>query len=297
MIPKVFKFNSKDELKRLEDAKIIEPVSICDWASPIVLIPKTDGSVRMCGDFKVTINPCMKVDRYPIPNIDELLSRLNGGEKFTKLDFSDAYLQVELDDESKPLTTISTPFGFYQYLRMPFGISNAPAIFQKISDQIVAGIPYCAAYLDDIIISGKDSAEHQQNLLTVLHRVQEFGFKCKLSKCSFFQDEVNYLGYIINKHGKRANSERVSAITNLAIPKSLKEVESFIGKINYYSKFISNFSAVCTPLNNLRKKGVKFNWDIMELPLLSHTVFLMEKNVRLHILQRHCHQLKRTILP
>lgn len=94
------------------------------------MIPKPDGSVRVCGDVKVTVNPQVKVDQYPIPNIDELFSRLNGGELFTKLDFSDAYLQVELDEDTKALTTISTPFGFFRYLRMPFGIANALAIVQ-----------------------------------------------------------------------------------------------------------------------------------------------------------------------
>lgn len=129
----------------------------------------------------------MHIDQHPIPNIDEIFTRLNGGDTFTKLDFSDAYLQVELDESSKSLTTISTPFGFFRYKRMPFGISSAPAIFQKITDQIVAGIPYCAAYLDDIIVSGRNTEEHVLNLTKILERIKEFGFKCRFSKCEFFK--------------------------------------------------------------------------------------------------------------
>lgn len=122
---------TKIEIQRLQEKNIIEPVSFTDWAAPVVVIPKSDGSVRICGDFKVTINPCMKVNQYPIPNIDELLSRLNGGDKFTKLDFSDAYLQIELDDDSKPLTTISTPFGFFRYKECHLELPMLPLFFKK----------------------------------------------------------------------------------------------------------------------------------------------------------------------
>lgn len=252
--------STKQELERLQSLGIIEPIQMTDWAAPVVLVPKPDGTVRLCGDFKVTINKYMKVNKYPIPNIDELLFRLNGGIKFTKLDFSDAYLQVELDDESKPLTTISTPFGYFQYRRMPFGIANAPAIFQNVSDQIISDIPCCANYLDDIIVSGRTPEEHHQNLMKVLKRIEEFGFKCRISKCSFYQDEVSYLGFIISRNGKRANPERINAIQKIPIPTDKQQIERFVGKLNYYSKFIPNFSELCAPLNQLRKHGNTFQW-------------------------------------
>lgn len=253
--------STKLELERLQKLKIIEKVSLTDWAAPIVIVPKPDGSVRICGDFKQTINPCMKIDQHPIPNIEEIFSRLNGGEKFTKIDFSDAFLQVELEEDSKMLTTISTPFGFFKYCRMPFGISNAPAIFQGISDQIVAGIPHTAVFLDDILVSGSNAEEHHKNLEEVFTRIKEFGFKCKLSKCEFFKDEIEYLGYLISKKGRRTNPKRITAIAEMPAPRNVKEVEVFMGKINYYSKFIPNFSHLSAPLNQLRKKDVKFCWN------------------------------------
>lgn len=215
----------------------------------------------VCGSFKVTINPQILVYQHPIPSIDELLARLENGEKFTKLDFSDAYLQVELDDLSKRFGryVINTPLDLFRYTRMPFGIANTPAIFQRIIDQLIAGIPKCVAYLDDILITGNNELEHLQTLELVLSKLVDFGFKCNPSKCMFFQDEVSYLGYVIDKHGKRPDPKRVEAIAKMPTPRNVKEVEAFIGKVNYYNWFISNFSNKCKPLNNLRQSNVK--WD------------------------------------
>ena len=250
----------KEEIQRNVDAGILEQVNTSAWAAPIVPIRKPTGKMRICGDFKVTINPQMLVDQYPIPSIDELLTRLNNGEKFTKLDLSDAYLQVELDQESKELVVINTPMGLYRYNRMPFGIANAPAIFQKIIDQVIAGIPNCIAYLDDILITGANEDEHFNTIEKILSRLREFGLKCNMDKCSFFQDQVTYLGYMINKSGKQPDSNRVETIKNLPTPEDIKQLEAFIGKINYYGKFISNFSDLCAPLNFLRKKNQRWRW-------------------------------------
>ena len=215
----------------------------------------------MCGDFKVTINPQIVVDQHPIPAIEELLTRLNNGEKFTKLDLSDAYLQLELDEASKELVVINTPLGLFKYNRMPFGIANAPAIFQRTIDQVLAGVPNCIAYLDDILVTGKDEKEHFETLDRVLSKLADFGLCCNKEKCVFFKDEVLYLGYTINRRGKQPDAQRVEAIRKLPVPKDVKQIEAFIGKVNYYNKFISNFSNLCAPLNRLRQKNVKWNWD------------------------------------
>ncbi|CAM4801383.1 unnamed protein product, partial [Rotaria magnacalcarata] len=252
----------KDEIQRNVEAGILERVDTATWAAPIVPIRKPNGKIRICGDFKVTINSQILIDQHPIPSIDELLTHLNNGEKFTKLDLSDAYLQVELDEESKKLVVINTPMGLFRYNRMPFGIANAPAIFQRLIEQVISGIPLCVAYLDDILITGVDEKAHFKTLDMVLSRLAAFGFKCNMDKCSFFQDEVSYLGYIISKHGKRPDQKRVEAIQNLPTPNDVKQLEAFVGKINYYGKFISNFSTVCAPLNRLRQKNVKWMWTL-----------------------------------
>ncbi|CAF3487193.1 unnamed protein product, partial [Rotaria socialis] len=259
-IPFAYLTGVKEEIERNVNAGILERIDASPWAAPIVPIKKPNGKIRICGDFKVTINAQILVDQHPIPSIDELLSRLNNGEKFTKLDLSDAYLQVELDEQSKSLVVINTPLGLFRYNRMPFGISNAPAIFQRIIDQVIAGISNSIAYLDDILITGKNEEEHLQTLEMVLKRLSEFGFTYNPEKCLFFQDEVSYLGFIIDKNGKRPDPSRVEAIIHMPAPKNVKEIEAFIGKINYYGKFISNFSHKCKPLNELRKKNTRWVW-------------------------------------
>jgi transposase InsO family protein len=251
----------KEEIQRNVAAGVLERIDTSLWAAPIVPVKKPNGKIRICGDFKVTINPQILVDQHPIPSIEELLARLNNGQKFTKLDLSDAYLQVELDEHSKNLVIINTPLGLFRYNRMPFGIANAPAIFQRIIDQVIAGIPNCIAYLDDILLTGKNEEEHLRTLEMVLQRLSEFGFKCNPEKCLFFQDEVSYLGFIIDKNGKHPDPRRVDAIINMPAPKNVKELEAFIGKINYYGKFISNFSDKCKLLNHLRKKNIPWKWN------------------------------------
>ena len=251
----------KEEIERNVARGILERVDSSEWAAPIVPIRKATGRVRICGDFKVTVNAQMVVDQHPIPSIDELLTRLNNGEKFSKLDLTDAYLQIELDESSKQLMVINTPLGLFRFNRMPFGIANAPAIFQRTMDQVLAGIPNCMVYLDDILVTGKDEEEHLHTLDRVLSKLAEFGFRCNKEKCVFFQDQVLYLGYIVNRHGKQPDPERVQAIHKLPTPKDVKQVEAFIGKVNYYNKFIPNFSKLCAPLNRLRQKNVKWQWD------------------------------------
>ena len=197
------------------------------------------------------------------------------------MDLSDAYLQVELDEQSKNLVTINTPLGLFRYNRMPFGISNASAIFQRIIDQVIAGIPNFIAYFDDILISGANEKEHLQALEMVLQRLSEFGFTCNPEKCLFFQDEVSYLGFIINKNGKHADPRRIEAIKNMPTPKNVKELEAFIGKVNYYGKFIPNFSDKCKVLNQLRKKNTAWKWTY-ECKKKHSIIFYMKLSTQQH---------------
>mgnify|MGYP002394802164 CR=1 FL=1 len=267
--PKFFKSRSipfayvdavKQEIERNIHAGILQQVDTSDWASPIVPVPKPNGKIRICGDFKVTLNSQILVDQYPIPLIDELLARLNNGVKFSKIDLSDAYLQMELDDESKRLTVINTPMGLFRYNRMPFGIANAPALFQRVIEQVITNVPNCVAYLDDILITGQTNKEHLETLDSVLCRLGEFGFTCNPNKCSFFQDQVIYLGYIIDKNGKRPDPGRIEAILRMPEPGNVKQLEAFLGKVNYYRNFIPNMSTKCRDLNELRRKEAKWIW-------------------------------------
>ena len=164
--------------------------------------------VSVCGDYKQTINQVAKTDVYPLPHIDELYTKLAGGESYTKLDLSNAYLQLELDDSSQELTTINTEKGLFSYTRMPFGISAAPAIFQKNIETVLQGIPKTSVYIDDILVTGKNHAEHLKNLESVLSRLRGSGLRLKRNKCSFMKSSVTYLGHVIDSKGVHPSPEK-----------------------------------------------------------------------------------------
>ena len=271
--PKFFKprpipfahYNSvKLEIERLLDAGIIKSVKTSQWAAPIVVVPKPNGKIRICGDFKVTVNPQLDIERYPIPRSEELFHKLQNGQYFSKIDLADAYLQIELDEEAKKMAVINTPFGLFQYQRLPFGIASAPAIFQCFMEQVIAGIPYCATFLDDMIVTGPTTEKHLEMLEKIFKSLKENGLRCNLSKCAFFQSKVEYLGNSLSAEGIKPSEKNIQAIQNLPKPKNLAELQSFIGKINYYNKFIPNFATICGPLNALRKKNSQFKWTDVE---------------------------------
>ena len=138
-------------------------------------MPKPDGRVRLCGDYKITVNPAIDVEQYPLPKPQELLATLSGGQRFTKLDLSAAYQQMLLEEESRKLVTINTHLGLFRYCRLPFGIASAPAIFQRAMDTLLQGIPHVICYIDDVLVTGLTEEEHLQNLVQVLHKLLEQG--------------------------------------------------------------------------------------------------------------------------
>ena len=159
-VPYALKDAIEQDLERLEREGIIEKVAYSDWAAPVVPVPKADGGLRLCGDYKVTVNPVLKVNQYPMPTPEDLFATLAGGQTFTKLDLSHAYLQVLLEPDSRKYATINTHKGLYQYQRLPFGIASAPAVFQEIMEKILQGIPGVIVYIDNILVSGKNEEEH-----------------------------------------------------------------------------------------------------------------------------------------
>ena len=267
-VPKFFKprpvpFAMKDgiakELARLEETGIIEKIDYSDWAAPIVPVPKPNGDIRICGDYKVTINQVLKVPEHPMPRAEELFQTLNGGEKFSKLDLSSAYQQVELSEDSKKYVAINTHVGLFTYTRMPFGISSAPAIFQATMDKILHGLNV-GCYLDDIIVTGKNDIEHLQNLERVLTRLKEANVSLRYEKCEFMVPSVTYLGFIITKEGINMDSRGTEAVRCAPRPKNRAELQSFLGLVNHYRKHIPNMSSLCNPLNLLLCKDQKWKW-------------------------------------
>ena len=248
------------ELERLENLGVIEKVNYSEWAAPVVPVPKDDGAVRLCGDFKVTINPTLEVDQYPVPRVEDLFATLAGGQKFSKLDLSHAYQQVLLEPESRKLVTINMHKGLYRYHRLPFGVPSAPAVFQQTMEKILQGISHVVVYIDDILVTGRNDQQHLEVLEEVLTRLQEYGLRLKKEKCFFMRPSVTYLGYIVDREGLHPTPEKVKAITQAPAPKNVVELRSFLGLVNYCGKFIPHLSTIVAPLNHLLCKNTRWKW-------------------------------------
>ena len=203
-VPFALKEAVERELDRLEEAGVIEKVTHCEWAAPVVVVPKKNGTVRLCGDYKVSINQALMVDQYPLPKPSDLFAALSGGKWFTKLDLAQAYTQMELDEVSRQFVAINTHRGLYRYTRLPFGIASAPAIFQRAMDTILQGMSGVLCYLDDTLIVGKNKEEHLATVEEVLKRLQNEGLRVNKEKCCFLTTSVQYLGHRIDANGIHA---------------------------------------------------------------------------------------------
>ena len=251
----------EDELKKLEGEGIISPVQYSKWAAPIVPLVKSNGRVRICGDFKVTVNQVIEADSYPLPRVEELFAALAGGKYFSKLDMSQAYLQLELEEESQPYVTINTHKGLFRYHRLPFGVSAAPGIFQRCMESLLNNCKGVSVFIDDILVTGATVEEHLLNLQEVLERLQEANLKLNKAKCFFLRPSVDYLGHRIDQHGLHPTEEKVKAVKQAATPTNVTELRAFLGIINYYGKFLPNLSSRLQPLHILLKKESKWRWE------------------------------------
>lgn len=248
------------ELDAMLEAGVVEPVDSSDWASPLVPVNKSDGTLRVCVDYKVTLNPVLLIDRYPLPRIDEVVVALNGSQFYSKIDLSQSYNQVELD-ESKKYTVINTHRGLFRYNRLVYGLSSSPGIFQRLMTNLLKNIPNVGVFIDDVIIGGKNKREHLEALEAVFDRLLTSGLRLKESKCVFLAQEVTYLGYILSKQGIKVDPEKVKAITKIPRPQNVSELRSFLGLANFFAKFVKNFSVRLVPLFNLLKKSVEWVWS------------------------------------
>lgn len=252
------------EIQRLVHKKILEPVdptiTPIEWASPTVCVVKPNGQIRLCGDFKVTINPYIINDPHPLPRFEEMVDQLSGGRYFSVIDLKDAYLQMEVAEESRKYLVIATHKGYFRYTRLPFGVNFAPALFQRTMEKVLCGINGVKVYIDDIIVSGQTIDEHMQRLEKVFERLEQSNVKTQESKCRFLKRSVRYLGHQIDEFGIHPTKERIEALMKLPTPRTVAEVRSFLGSINYYEKFIPGLQSKCAPLHQLTKKGEKWNW-------------------------------------
>ncbi|XP_033986453.1 uncharacterized protein K02A2.6-like [Trematomus bernacchii] len=255
-VPYAMRTKVDEEIDRLLKEGVISPVKHAEWAAPLVPILKPVGTVRLCGDYKLTVNTVSSLEQYPIPRMEDLFAALTGGKQFTKLDMSHAYQQILMDDESKKYLTVNTHRGLFTYNRLPFGVASAPAIFQRTMEGLLRGIPFVAVYLDDILVSGVDEEDHLQNLETVLAKLEEAGLRLRRSKCTFLEEEVEYLGHRVDAQGLHPVEKKVKAIMEAPNPTNVTELKSYLGLLNYYNTFLPNLATLLAPLRELLRQDV-----------------------------------------
>jgi len=265
-LPEKHKEEVSRQITKMLDDGIIRP-SMSQWNAPLLVVPKkTDASgkpkLRVVIDFR-KLNDLTIGDSFPIPNITDILDQLGNAKYFTTLDLASGYHQIPMAERDKNKTAFSTSHGHYEFNRMPFGLKNAPATFQRLMNSVLTGMQgvKCLVYLDDIVIYGPSLIEHNKRLVTVLNRLRNSNLKLQPDKCEFLRKEVIYLGHIITEKGISPDPSKLEAVKNFPIPKRVKDIQAFIGLSGYYRKFIEDFSKIAKPLTKLTKKGEKFEWS------------------------------------
>ena len=247
------------EVSYMLENNLIEP-SKSDWSSPCILVPKPDGSVRFCTDFR-KVNDLSKTDSYPIPRIDDCIDKIGKARYITKFDLLKGYWAVPLTERAKEISAFVTPDGLYQYKVMPFGMKNAPATFQRMMNQCLEGLPGVEVYVDDIVVYSDTWKEHVCRLKAVLDRLKVANLTVNLGKSEFCQAKVIYLGHVVGQGWVAPVEAKIRSIVEYPVPTSKKSLMRFLGMAGYYRKFCKNFSEVTALLTNLLRKNQKFVWS------------------------------------
>ena len=251
----------EDQIEEMLAARQIVPSS-SPWASPVVLVKKKDGSSRFCVDYRA-LNQVTLKDSYPIPNIQDCIDTLSGSNWFSTLDLASGYWQCEVDESDQPKTAFITHKGLYQFRVLPFGLTNAPATFERLMERVLSGMlgEQCLVYLDDIIAFGGSFEIAMQNLQQVLNRIREAGLTLKPKKCRLFRQSVSFLGHVVSSEGVSCDPEKIEAVKSWETPKTVTDIRSFLGFANYYRRFIKSFAHIASPLTALTQKNVIFEWS------------------------------------
>ena len=251
----------EEQVAQLVQKGMVEPTD-GSWSSPVVLVRKKDQSWRLCVDYR-RLNAVTRKDAYPLPRIDDSLDALSGSIFFSTLDLVSGYWQVPLDEEAQQRAAFVTRGGLWRWKVLPFGLTSAPATFERLMERVLKGLQWrtLLLYLDDIIVFSKDFPSHLERLEEVFQRFRAARLKLKPGKCQLFQKEVSYLGHIVSQDGVATDPEKVEAVRNWPSPKCVQEVRSFLGFVGYYRRFCPDFATISRPLNILTSKDSSFKWE------------------------------------
>ena len=259
-VPIPLKEKVEAELRRMKNENVIQEITeATEWCAGIVPVLKPNGKVRICVDLK-KLNQAVRRERYVIPTVDDILHQLQGSSVFSKLDADSGFWQIPLDPESAKLTCFMTHIGRFHFTRLPFGISSAPEIFQRIMHNITKRIKGVVCYFDDILCHSATVEEHSLLLDKVKQRLHEKGLKLNNEKCEYFKSEIEFLGHVVSKDGVRPDPAKVNAIANMTPPQDVDGLRRYLGMVNYLGRFVPNLSTVLQPLNQLLVKNNTWTW-------------------------------------
>ena len=232
------------------------------YGTPVLFVPKKDGKWRMCIDYRA-LNKIIVKNKYPLPKVEELMDRLHGAHYFTKIDLYSGYHQIRVRESDIQKTAFVTRYGAFEYLVMPFGLCNAPAMFQKVMNTILRdGLDrFVLVFLDDILIYSRTKEESEKHIRAVLDRLRSEKFFGRIRKCDFYQTEVEYLGFDVGTYGVKPSLSKVKAVAEWPTPTSVKDIRSFLGLASFHRKFIRHFREIAAPLTDLIKKGRAEIWS------------------------------------
>ena len=282
-VPMRIRKEVEKEIDNLLTAGLIVPSS-SEWSSPIVVVKKKDGGIRLCVDYRA-LNDVTVKDSFPLPRIDDLLNSLHGASLYTTMDLQKGFHQIEMAPSSRCKTAFAVPWGLYEYQVMPFGVCNGPSSFQRLVTMALGDLLFtdCLAYIDDILIYASDPYEMLAKLRRVFARLQTAGLKVKPQKCHFGVPSVDFLGHHVSINGTRPLMAKLTTIASQAQPTSLTELRAFLGLTNYYRDYVRNYSQLAAPLYELLRKAVPWKWQphhaaalqalqsaFTDTPILSH---------------------------